>query len=380
MPRPIRLVLVEDSEDDAALLERALARTGWTPECLRVETEQDLRAALRSSAPDAVISDWVLPQFSGMAALGVVHSAAPDLPFVICSGKIDEEMAVSALRAGAHDFVTKGNLARLGPALERELRDAQERRQQRRTEAELAQARVQLERARRLEEAGTIAGQVAHDVGNLLGPLLLNAELIRKHVGEGHPASPLADKVIRGLRQLGELNEDLLTLGRRGQLRLAPTDLNAVVRGALSTLREPPPSLRLEVSLAPDLPPVAGASAQLSRVVANLVANARDAMRDEGRLVVRTAVGEASRGALPAGTTRCAVLEVADSGCGIPPDELERIFEPFYTTKAGTPGRGSGLGLCIVQAIVTDHRGTVDVASEPGKGATFTVRLPATAT
>jgi signal transduction histidine kinase len=379
MPGPIRLVLVEDSEDDAALLERALARTGWTPHCLRVETEPDLRAALRSSAPDAVISDWVLPHFSGMAALGVVHSASPDLPFVICSGKIDEEMAVSALKAGAHDFVTKGNLARLGPALERELRDAHERRQQRRTEAELAQARVQLERARRLEEAGTIAGQVAHDVGNLLGPLLLNAELIRRHVGEAHPATPLADKVIRGLRQLGELNEDLLTLGRRGQLRLAPTDLNAVVRGALSTLREPPPSLRLEVSLAPDLPPVAGASAQLSRVVANLVANARDAMRDEGRLVIRTAVVEPPRGG-PTPGTRCAVLEVADSGCGIPADALDRIFEPFYTTKAGTPGRGSGLGLCIVQAIVTDHRGTVEVASEPGKGATFTVRLPAAGT
>jgi signal transduction histidine kinase len=214
-------------------------------------------------------------------------------------------------------------------------------------------------------------------VRNLLTPLLLCPQQLRLRLGPGHPALELCDRLSTGLGRLSDVIEDLLTLGRRGQLRREPTDLNAVVRDTLEALREPPATLQVAVDLSPDLPSVAGSAGQLGRVVANLVTNAREAMQDRGILTLRSRPVElaAPRGLLPAG--RLAVLEVGDTGCGIPREQLHGVFEPFFTTKAGGTRSGSGLGLAIVQAIAADHGGVVEVASEVGVGTTFTVSLPA---
>ena len=377
MSVPLRVLLVEDCVEDAALLERALARAGWDPRCERVETEAALRAALSGSSFDLAVSDWVLPNFSGMAALAIVQAEAPDLPVIISSGKIDEEVAVAALRAGAKDFVTKGNLARLGPAIERELREVAARRERRRAVEELHRVTTELARSRRLEEAGTIASQVAHDVRNLLSPLLLYPDQIRRKLEPDHPAQPLCGRLSAGLVRLADVIEDLLTMGRRGQLGLEPTDLNAVVLEALDGLAAPPPTLQVDLDLAPHLPLIAGARGQLARALANLATNAREAMQDRGVLRVRTTPVElpAARGLLAAGSY--AVVEVADTGSGIPSELLERVFEPFFTTKSGGARSGSGLGLAIVQAIVTDHGGNVAVSSAVGRGTTFTISIPA---
>src|SRR5918994_1797897 len=128
MATPLRLILVEDSEDDAALLERELRRGGFTPTVERVETAEAMRAALDRGVWDLVVADYTLPQFNAPAALGVLKERQLDLPFIILSGTIGEETAVAAMKAGAHDYFMKGNLARLVPAIQRELREAAERR------------------------------------------------------------------------------------------------------------------------------------------------------------------------------------------------------------------------------------------------------------
>jgi signal transduction histidine kinase len=373
----LQVLLVEDCEDDAVLLERALARNGWEPTCERVESEPELRAALARRRFDLVVSDWVLPRFSGMMALAVAQELAPEVPFIVCSGKIDEEMAVAALRAGAKDFVTKGNLARLAPAVTRELREAEARRERLHSEGELLRVTAELARARRLEEAGTIASQVAHDVRNLLTPLVLYPQQIRRLLGPDHPALNVCDRLSTGLGRLADVIEDLLTMGRRGQLRHESTDLNAVILDALDGLRDPPPTLTVNLDLAHELPPVSGARGQLGRAVANLVTNAREAMHDRGVLTVRSRPLRLARpsGLLAAGCH--AIVEVGDTGCGIPREQLQRVFEPFFTTKTGGARPGSGLGLAIVQAIATDHGGSVAVTSEVGSGTTFTISIPA---
>lgn len=377
MRRSLRVLLVEDSEDDALLLRRALTRSGWLPECTRVDTDEGLRAALAEATFDVVISDWVLPHFSGMGALNVVQVRAPDLPVVICSGKIDEEMAVSALRAGAKDFVTKSNLARLGPAIERELRESEMRREQRRAERELEVMRVELARSRRLEEAGMVASQVAHDLRNLLQPVTLNAEMVQRRLEPGHPARDACERLASGLHRLTSMVEDSLTMGRRAQVRLERTDLNAILMDAVDGLTDPPASLRVQLDLSPDLPNVTGAPGQLSRALTNLLTNAREAMNDRGVLTVQTTAVQLPSGGEARLGGRCACLVIADTGCGIASDNLPRIFQPFFTTKAGGPRSGSGLGLAIVQAIVNDHLGTVTVTSEVGRGTSFTILIPA---
>jgi DNA-binding NtrC family response regulator len=124
MAAPLRLLIVEDSEDDALLVERELRRAGFDLLSKRVETEETMRSALEEEPWDLVISDYSLPGFSAPAALSTLQASGLDLPFVIVSGTVGEDVAVEGMRAGAHDFFLKGSLTRLAPAVERELEQA----------------------------------------------------------------------------------------------------------------------------------------------------------------------------------------------------------------------------------------------------------------
>jgi signal transduction histidine kinase/DNA-binding NarL/FixJ family response regulator len=134
---PLQVLIIEDSENDALLLELELQRAGYQTVCHRVDTEAAMNAALARQRWDLIIADYVMPLFNGLAALALVREKGLDLPFIIVSGHITEDTAVAAMKAGAHDYVMKDKLARLGPAVERELREAEVRRQRRRTEETL---------------------------------------------------------------------------------------------------------------------------------------------------------------------------------------------------------------------------------------------------
>jgi len=129
--KQIRVLMVEDSEDDALLVERELKHAGYQVETRRVDTREEMIAALQSEKWDLIISDYAMPQFSGLAALEVYHQEEMDIPFLVVSGTIGEDTAVAMMKGGAHDYMMKNNLTRLGVALERELREADVRRQRR---------------------------------------------------------------------------------------------------------------------------------------------------------------------------------------------------------------------------------------------------------
>jgi signal transduction histidine kinase len=143
--QPLQVLVIEDSEDDAAVLAVELRRAGYAPVCHRVETPEALGSALERQPWDLIIADYHLPRFDGLAALAVVKEKGLDVPFIIVSGYITEETAVAAMKAGAHDYLMKDKLARLGPAVERELREAEVRRERRRAEEELRRAYDELE-------------------------------------------------------------------------------------------------------------------------------------------------------------------------------------------------------------------------------------------
>lgn len=136
--RPLRVLIIEDYEEDALLLRRHLGRAGYAVDAQRVETSRELDEALAHTRPwDIIIADYTLPSFGARDALAMLQASGLDLPFIIVSGTIDEASAVDAMRAGAHDYVLKGNLERLLPAIERELNEAARRRERLQTEAEL---------------------------------------------------------------------------------------------------------------------------------------------------------------------------------------------------------------------------------------------------
>jgi len=140
MSTPLRVLIVEDSEDDAILMLHELRRAGYEPTSERVDTPEAMNAALDHQTWDIVLSDYAMPCFSMPAALAMVKEKGLDLPFIIVSGAIGEEAAVAAMRAGAHDYVMKDNLARLAPAIERELREAEVRREHKRVEQALRES------------------------------------------------------------------------------------------------------------------------------------------------------------------------------------------------------------------------------------------------
>ncbi len=145
MESKLRVLLVEDSEDDTMLLLREIRRGGYDPVSERVDTAIAMKAALAGNIWDLVISDYRMPQFSAPAALEVLQESGCDIPFIIVSGKIGEDMAVAAMKAGAHDYLMKGNLSRLVPAIERELREASGRQQRRLAEEAIRHGKMEWE-------------------------------------------------------------------------------------------------------------------------------------------------------------------------------------------------------------------------------------------
>lgn len=153
-PKNIRVLLVEDSADDALLMLRQLAKGGFAPDSLRVDTRAALEQALRERPWDIILCDYKMPGFDATEALTVVQQSGQDLPFILISGTIGEETAVAMMKAGAHDFLLKDAMARLVPAVERELREAGVRREKRQKETALLKSEANLKKAERIARLG----------------------------------------------------------------------------------------------------------------------------------------------------------------------------------------------------------------------------------
>lgn len=379
MKQPLRVLLLEDSEDDALLELRELRRADLEARARRVDTLSALRAALSEETWDVVIADYRMPELDFSTALAAVRERDPELPFIIVSGALGEEQAVAAVKAGADDYVLKDALPRLGPAVEREVRASNERRRrnQERIAAAVERAALedQLREARKLEALGRLAGGVAHDVNNLLMVISAEAERMKRRPAAEEDA-PRLEEIQRTVARGAELMDQLLNLGRRPAATAAhaaaPLELDAAVRGARELLLGLlGPEVALELDLAAPGATIAASASEIERVLMNLALNARDAMPNGGRLTLRTRRARAAQ-ARPNGEEEVATLTVSDTGAGLTPEARERLFEPYFTTKPA----GTGLGLATVQGIVRRARGRIRVTGAPGAGATFTLDFP----
>ena len=243
-----------------------------------------------------------------------------------------------------------------------------------------------LSRAEKMEALGTLAGGVAHDLNNVLGVVTGYAELLLMEVDKESPVGSRLSNIKEGGQRAAAIVQDLLTLARRGVTGRKVLNLNKIITDCQHSLEFEKlyascPNVRIETDLEPDLLNISGSFVHLGKSLFNLVSNAIEAMTMGGGVIIRTAnqyIDQPIQGYDQIREGDYVILTVSDTGEGISADDLQRIFEPFYTKKVMGRRSGTGLGLAVVWGTVKDHNGYINVQSEQGKGSTFTLYFPVT--
>ena len=373
--RPLRFLLLDDTDGDAEPLLRELSRAGFAPSWRRAATLHDLQYALGEAARgaeqfDVIFSDFTLTRLTARDAFAALEKSELDVPFILVSATISEEDAAEAMRSGMRDWVSTTRLARLGPAVERELRESERRAERRRIEEQLVVSD-------RMVSVGTLAAGVAHEINNPLATVLANLELATRETHElirdfgDQPRLTELRDILRDAREAATrvrtTVRDLKILSRADDDSHGPIDLQRVLE---SSIRMSWNEVRHRARLVKDyraISSVEGNEARLGQVFLNLIVNAAQAIPEgnAGRNEIRLATWQDGEEV---------IAEVRDSGAGMTPEVQKRLFSPFFTTKP--IGVGTGLGLSICQRIIHSLGGRISVESEVGKGSAFRVHLP----
>jgi two-component system NtrC family sensor kinase len=297
----------------------------------------------------------------------------------LASGNFDEPIPVR----GDDEF---GSLARSSNAMMGALRksrdelqewvQALERRVEERTK-ELKLAEAEVARGEKLASIGQLAAGIAHELNNPLTGVLTFTTLLRRKMPEGSTDAEDLDLVIRETRRCASIIRRLLDFAREKTPEQKLVDLNALVEETVHFVERSAALQRVEIALAlqPGLPPLYADADLIKQVVMNILVNAQQAIEGSGRIDVATRLHERRKIAgsgVPAGPA--VEIAVTDTGCGIPPENLQRIFDPFFTSKE--VGKGTGLGLSVSYGIVRSHGGEIAVESKVGEGSTFRIVLP----
>ena len=360
MKMPIRLLVVEDSEEDALLILRELRRGGFEPSYRIIERPEEMRQALSLQEWDLIIADYSLPHFDGAMALEMLKSTKLDIPFIIVSGKIGEDVAVEAMKAGAHDYIMKGNLARLTPAIIRELREVKVRQENREIEKKL-------KIAERLRCVGSVAASIIHDLKQPMQVILSCSDILAADELPLEERKLLSQEITTQVRRMLNMSQEILDYasGER-RLRLAPVDLDQLCREVVELFRPQLAADNVRVKYSKWSTEIASPNFRLDRerfwrVLVNLIANACDAMPNGGELTIRLSLEHSG-----------ACIEIQDTGAGIPKEIQAIIYDPFVTEGKAY---GTGLGLSIVKNIVEAHSGTITFVSSPATGTSFKIVL-----
>ncbi|HSM75618.1 MAG TPA: ATP-binding protein, partial [Desulfobacterales bacterium] len=231
---------------------------------------------------------------------------------------------------------------------------------------ELEKTQVQLLQAEKMASLGKLAAGVAHQLNNPLSGITLFSKIVLEDYELPAEAREDLQRILRDAQRCRDTVKELLEFARQTRQLMKPNDINRAISRTLFLLQNQTlfQNIEIRTDLAPDLPPVQSDIQQINHLFMNIILNAAEAMEGKGRLSIKTA-------AAPAGDR--AMIEIHDSGPGIPENVLPHIFEPFFTTKE--EGKGTGLGLSLVYGIVENHGGTIRATSRVGEGTTFFIEL-----
>jgi len=398
--RRTKILIIDDELPYVRFLERILIRVRI--ENFRSTTDSGEALSLfKKFQPDLVLIDWLMGDVNGRTVVEQLHAMVPAggfVPIVVLMEDVTPGTRQLALASGANELIAKPIDAcevvlRIANMVQVRLAHIRLSEQQQVLEETVRQRTFDLKRAltalrtseqllartQRLSVVGTMASGIAHDFNNALTLIMGSGEILlsdaeRERLTKEN-AIPLLNDILTAARDASTLVRELRKFSRSDETGEVhqPVDLNAVLEQSVS-LTKPKwdtqasqAGCRIQVvSDLQKIPVILGDAARLRDAVTNLIFNAVDAMPKGGTLTLRTRA-----------EGKCVLLEVSDTGSGMPEEVRRRCFEPFFTTKGQN---GTGLGLAMVHGIAQHHLGTIDIASVPGKGTTFALRLPVSPT
>jgi signal transduction histidine kinase len=360
--------MLEDLRDDAELISRSMVKSGLLFDAKRVDTKDDFSEALKNFKPDVILSDHSLPQFNSLDALKVCKQKGLSIPFILVTGTVSEEFAVTCLKEGADDYLLKSNLVRLPSAIQNALKQRELQEQRKNAEAEL---RVQNEELVKVnQEMDSFIYSVSH---NLRAPLMSVLGLVdlasREDMDRGSYFQDYFSMMNHSIAKLDETLKEILDYSRnsRQQIVHQKIDFRKIIEESLERLKylEGFEMMQKNITIKAD-----GAfysdEYRLTVIMNNLISNAinyKDSAKENCILNISVLI-----------TKEKALVSIEDNGIGIPKEYLSKIFNMFF--RGTVKSKGAGLGLYIVKETINKLNGKITIFSDYGKGSTVQLELP----
>jgi signal transduction histidine kinase len=368
MDKVLKILMLEDLQDDVGLIERTLRKEGMNFSGKRVDSQEEFTECLSTFQPDVILSDHALPQFNSLEALKICRKIAVNVPFILVTGTVSEEFAVSCLKQGADDYVLKSNMVRLPSAIQNAMKQRHHEAKRKKAERTLRKQNEELVKINK--ELDSFVYSVSH---NLRAPLMSVLGLINlvqlENKQTDHVMNGYFKMMQESINKLDDTLKEILDYSRnaRSTLNITAVDIKKMIEDGFDRLKymDGSEGISKSVKAEADIPFYTDAY-RLSVIINNLISNAikyRDVQKGHNTLHVKVMVTEQQLS-----------LVISDNGIGIAADYVPRIFEMFF--RATERSEGAGLGLYIVRETVNKLQGTIDVHSEIGQGTTFTIILP----
>lgn len=368
MEKALKILMLEDLQDDVGLIERALNKQGLQFTSRRVDSRDEFTEALGSFSPDVILSDHALPQFNSLEALSIVQKMGMNVPFILVTGTVSEEFAVSCLKQGADDYVLKSNMVRLPSAIQNALKQRTHEDKRKKAEKTLRMQNEELVKINK--ELDSFVYSVSH---NLRAPLMSVLGLINLVQIENKKSDDSLNNYFgmmqHSIHKLDDTLKEILDYSRnaRSELNIEAVDFKKMIDESFERLlyMEGSEEIQRTTEVQEDSPLFSDAY-RLSVIVNNLVSNAikyRDPNKKNHIIDIRAKINNAA-------------LEFTfhDNGIGISDEFKPKIFDMFF--RATERSEGAGLGLYIVKETIEKLMGTIEVESALGKGTSFKIRVP----
>lgn len=373
-------ILICDDEPLISSSIKSLLEIGSNYQIQTVNNPFEALRLIHDNPPDLVIIDVMMPEMTGFQVLDAINRNVVDTAFVFITGETSIDAAIEAIRKGASDFLRKPfEPEELIIRVRKVLQQRQMRLANLRMEVEKQHLESQLRHSHKMEAIGTLTGGIAHDFNNVLGIILGSTELAQLYLDKDHVAHPFVEQIYAASTRAKDMIRQLLNFSRKEEVNLQPVLLNATVADSMKLMRASLPSnIIIERDITETACTVLADVMQIHQIIYNLCTNSAHAMEAAGgTLNIRLAsvVLDGERAAeLGVNAGNHAHLTVRDTGTGISPDAMSRIFDPYFTTKE--TGKGTGLGLSVVHGIVRRYGGAIRVSSEPGDHTAFDLYFP----